>query len=519
MVWLRSFFVLLLNLVLLSAVPGRVSAIGPTAQLQIQDRIISPDGFRRSATLPNGRFPGPVIRGNKGDTFSIDVLNQLTDRNTDRVTSVHWHGIFQKGSNYADGSAFVSQCPVIPDQSFTYKFRTGEQAGTYWYHSHFKTQYCDGLRGALVIYDPDDPHLSLYDVDNENTIITLADWYHYISVEAPLVPEPNSTLINGIGRYSGGPSVPLAVVNVVRGTRLNRLRLVSISCDPAFTFSIDGHQLTIIEVDGVNHQPLLVDSLQIFAGQRYSVVLNANQPIGNYWLRSVPNVGNQGFAGGTNVAILHYRGAIPRDPSPDHLTRNIPASVLPLKETDLHVGFCPGSPILGGADVNINLDVSIVNTSQDGPFIGRFLVNGVPFRSPNDPVLLQILSGARTPDLLPKGSIFELGRNHSVEVSIPAGVLGGPHPIHLHGHAFHVVRSAGNSTYNFANPVIRDVVSIGDTGDNVTIRFFTDNPGPWFLRCHNNWHLERGFAVVFAERVPEVSVVGRTPSVSPNVSL
>jgi hypothetical protein len=24
------------------------------------------------------------------------------------------------------------------------------------------TQYCDGLRGAMVVYDPNDPHLSLY---------------------------------------------------------------------------------------------------------------------------------------------------------------------------------------------------------------------------------------------------------------------------------------------------------------------------------------------------------------------
>jgi iron transport multicopper oxidase len=65
------------------------------------------------------------------------------------------------------------------------------------------------------------------------------------------------------------------------------------------------------------------------------------------------------------------------------------------------------------------------------------------------------------------------------------------HPIHLHGHSFHVVRSAGSSTYNFDNPVIRDVVSIGDQGDNVTIRFFTDNPGPWFLHCHMDWHLKK----------------------------
>ncbi|KAH9059206.1 laccase [Lactarius vividus] len=502
MVWLRSFFALLL--VYLSAVPGRVSAaIGPTVNLQISNRIIAPDGFRRSAALSGGVFPGPVIQGTKGDTFSINVINRLADRTMDLVTSVHWHGIFQTGSNYADGSAFVNQCPIVPRDSFLYKFQTSEKTGTYWYHSHFKTQYCDGLRGALVIYDPEDPNVSLYDVDDKDTIITLADWYHFtshsVSLQAPLVPEPNSTLINGRGRYSGGPRVPLAVVNVLQGQRY-RLRLVSISCEPAFTFSIDGHQLTIIEVDGVNHQPLLVDSLQIFAGQRYSVVLNADQQIGNYWLRSVPNVGNQGFAGGTNLAILRYLGAVRRDPTPDP-TVNIPASVLPLKETNLHPlnpTPAPGRPIPGGADININLDVSI------DPSTSQFLVNGVSFESPKVPVLLQILSGADVSGLLPKGSIFPVGRSQSVEVSIPAGALGGPHPIHLHGHAFHVIRSAGNSTYNFDNPVIRDVVSIGNTGDNVTIRFFTDNPGPWFLRCHNNWHLEKGFAVVFAESVSDV---------------
>ena len=78
--------------------------------------------------------------------------------------------------------------------------------GTYWYHSHFKNQYCDGLRGPLVIYDPKDPHRALYDVDDgklhpanplltrlsvylaESTVITVGDWYHYLSTEAPPIP-------------------------------------------------------------------------------------------------------------------------------------------------------------------------------------------------------------------------------------------------------------------------------------------------------------------------------------------
>lgn len=70
-----------------------------------------------------------------------------------------------------------------------------------------------------------------------------------------------------------------------------RFRLVSISCDPSFLFSIDSHNLTVIEVEGTNVQPLVVDSLEVFAGtcvdyfdflivlidgktgQRYSVVV------------------------------------------------------------------------------------------------------------------------------------------------------------------------------------------------------------------------------------------------------
>jgi hypothetical protein len=40
------------------------------------------------------------------------------------------------------------------------------QTGTFWYHSHLRSQYCDGLRGPFVIYDPNDPHADLYDIDD-----------------------------------------------------------------------------------------------------------------------------------------------------------------------------------------------------------------------------------------------------------------------------------------------------------------------------------------------------------------
>ena len=54
------------------------------------------------------------------------------------------------------------------------------------------------------------------------------------------------------------------------------MRLVSISCDPNYTFSIDGHNMTVIEADGVNHEPVTVDSITIYAGQRYSFIVRAS---------------------------------------------------------------------------------------------------------------------------------------------------------------------------------------------------------------------------------------------------
>jgi iron transport multicopper oxidase len=44
--------------------------------------------------------------------------------------------------------------------------------------------------------------------------------------------------------------------------------------------------------------------------------------------------------------------------------------------------------------------------------------------------------------------------------------------------------------YNYVNPLRRDTVSTGlaSAGDNVTIRFTTDNSGPWILHWFVNDH-------------------------------
>lgn len=171
-------------------------------------------------------------------------------------------------------------------------------------------------------------------------------------------------------------------------------------------------------MDAVNVQPLVVDSIQIFAGQRYSFILNTNQAVSNYWVRALPNVGTQGFEGGVNSAILRYWGAAVADPTTNSSSTN------PMVETNLHPlsnPGAPGVPTVGAADVNINLDIEFVFSTL------HFTVNGATFAPPTLPVLLQILSGVHTAqDLLPTGSVYVLPPNKVIELSIPGGSIGSP---------------------------------------------------------------------------------------------
>ena len=84
----------------------------------------------------------------QGDTFVIDVSDQLHDTSMDVATAIvsisclglfgviyipvqHWHGIQQHGFNAYDGASFVTQCPIIPGDVFRYQFTVPNQTVRY----------------------------------------------------------------------------------------------------------------------------------------------------------------------------------------------------------------------------------------------------------------------------------------------------------------------------------------------------------------------------------------------------
>lgn len=165
-------------------------------------------------------------------------------------------------------------------------------------------------------------------------------------------------------------------------------------------------------------------------GQRYSVVLQANQPVGNYWIRALPNSGNLNisstFDNGVNSAILRYKGAPNADPKSVQKKKSTM-----LADTDLHPlanPKAPGKATPDGADITINLALDLNLTSF------QFTINGTSYVPPTVPVLLQILSGARNAhDLLPAGSVIGVAKNKVVQINLPGNLPGGPHPFHLSG--------------------------------------------------------------------------------------
>jgi iron transport multicopper oxidase len=82
----------------------------------------NPDNrLKRPVVGINKQWPCPTISGNIGDTVVVTINNKLGNE----TTSLHWHGLYQVGNNAQDGPPMVTQCPILPGQSYTYTFTVG----------------------------------------------------------------------------------------------------------------------------------------------------------------------------------------------------------------------------------------------------------------------------------------------------------------------------------------------------------------------------------------------------------
>ena len=257
----------------------------------LRETELNPDGVWRPMLLINNQFPGPLIEVNEHDTIRVTVNNQMTNS-----TAMHWHGIYQNGTNSMDGTVGITGCPIAPGLSFTYEFKVRGQSGTYWYHAHQGNQASDGLVGPLIIHSRNEKQLQQLQYASDR-IIMLSDHYHDLSgilARKYLAPDmenaepvPDGALINGraIRNCDDLPhrKCDNTTSNVgfpafdLEPNRHHRLRVINVGAFAEFQFQIDEHELAVTEVDGTDVQPINYHRLDINPAQRYSVVVHTDK--------------------------------------------------------------------------------------------------------------------------------------------------------------------------------------------------------------------------------------------------
>lgn len=137
--------------------------------LVLKDTTVTFGGKEKRAIAANGQIPMPTLEFTEGDTAEIVVHNQLKES-----TAIHWHGLFLP--NKEDGIPHLTQMPIKPGTSFTYRFPI-IQNGTHWYHSHAGLQEQIGMYGNFIMYKkPDDKTFRKGIDDLPSVPIVLSEW-------------------------------------------------------------------------------------------------------------------------------------------------------------------------------------------------------------------------------------------------------------------------------------------------------------------------------------------------------
>ncbi|WVQ69566.1 uncharacterized protein L199_007786 [Kwoniella botswanensis] len=503
----------------------------------------NPDGLQERRVIGvNNSWPPPMLTATQGDVLIIHATNGLGDDSVG--TSLHTHGLFFNGTNWADGAVGTTQCPIPNGYTMDYMIDTSRQTGTYWIHGHHEGQNTDGLRAPFVISPQNATGRSDNVTWDEEYTLVVGDWYHdeypdlikdeFLTWTNPTGAEPvpksavcyvakngsyihsNEDLMQGVGVSDN------ATIEFEAG-KTYKIHIVNTGSLGMFWIRMDQHQMKIIEMDGIEHEPYPIDVLTVSVAQRYSIIVEALNTTG------------------TNYAMMIMQDTDMYDAVPDDLQLNNTIQIVydsnAPKADPVEVGIddivtfndTELVPILKNEllqpDVKFELN-AYFDTYDDGT--NRASFNNVTFQMPMVPSMFTALTmgddayntavyGAQT-------NAFVYKHMQVVELTV-FNWDAGFHPFHFHGHEFQIVHKSFDVTSNDTtvnppinenqeNPARRDTIVIPPTG-SVTLRWRADNPGAWMFHCHIDWHLSSGLAAIFLEAVDAFQATNTTDNSVP----
>ncbi|KAH6802257.1 laccase 12 [Perilla frutescens var. frutescens] len=512
---LCTFFTLL-SLLLLS-----IGTILPTTDAKVHhhDFVVQATPVKRlcktrSTITVNGMYPGPTLEVNNGDTLVVNVVNRAQYNVT-----IHWHGIRQIRTGWADGPEFVTQCPIRPGGSYTYRFTIQGQEGTLWWHAHSSWLRAT-VYGALIIH-PKQGESYPFKKPKRQTALLLGEWWNAdpIAVVREATRTGAAPNISDAYTINGQPgdlyncSSKDTVIVPVDSGETNLLRVVNSALNQQLFLKVANHKLTVVGADASYVKPFTTSVLMLGPGQTTDVLITADQPPARYYIAARAYASAQGapFDNTTTTAILDYKS--PRQvPVPTQIDHNLFFAV------GLGLNNCPP-----GAS----------NSSCQGPNGTRFTasMNNVSFVLPSSFSLLQAhqqsIPGVFTTDFppqppkkfdytgnvsrslwqpIPGTKVYRLKYGETVQLVLQGTSIftAENHPIHLHGYDFYILAEGfGNFNpttdtpkFNLVDPPLRNTASL-PVGGWTVIRFVADNPGMWLMHCHLDVHITWGLAMAF----------------------
>ncbi|KAK8939544.1 Laccase-3 [Platanthera guangdongensis] len=486
----------------------------------------------------NGQFPGPTLVVRDSDSLVIKVVN-----NAKYNISIHWHGIREKRNGWADGPAFVTQCPIQPGGTYTYRFTIEGQEGTLWWHAHISWLRAT-VYGALIIL-PKQQSSYPFPTPNREYPVILGEWWNRNPIdviEQALITGANPNLsdaftINGQPGDLYNCSAEETTVYPVAAGETILLRFINAAMNTQLFATVAGHTMTVVAADASYTKPFPTSVIMLGPGQTTDVLIHTNQPAGRYYIAAraysnAPPIIT--FDNTTTTAILEYAGAVKSGQQPKF------AALPGYRDTATAAAFSANirspAPVKIPEPVDVNLFTTVglgllncpPNRMCGGPNETRFAssMNNFSFVLPNRLSLLQAaqfnVSGVFTSDFpaappiqfdytgkvrrslwhpVKATKLFQVKYGSVVQVVLQGTNIfaAEEHPMHIHGYSFYVLATGlGNfdpkkdtSKFNLVDPPHRNTIGVPAKGW-VVIRFVADNPGVWLVHCHIDTHLTWG---------------------------
>ncbi|KAJ2476299.1 ferroxidase fet3 [Coemansia sp. RSA 2320] len=502
----------------------------------------------RMVAVVNGQLELPLAEAELGDMLAFRIRNGLKDE----PTGLHSHGLFNNGTNYYDGAGMITECGVAPGSELTYEIPI-TQTGTYWLHGHHNAQYINGLRWPLIVTDPNGEP---YEYD-EDVVLAFEDWfYNASSMKMEKVIHKGDNMLrrdlssttctdsNSPAASSAAPSslpnrkmdmgcegnnctaaatataaapsdkntdpakkYPIGLVNRRSGKdpvhlyfepgKTYRLRLLNIGSTCMFRFGIEGHDMHVIEVDGVATEKKKVNSVMLGVAQRVSVLVTA-RPDKSKNYRYHYDIFTDVFPQYPGYNPKEYSGSVVYDESAELAPRT---DITWEEFDDLSLVPLNREPIL---EPNVIHD-AVITVNRTSAEMVQAYINGVSFELPETPSIFTALSSPNTRAL--NSSSFGEKTNAKVlqymdivELRV-ANYDTVHHPMHLHGQFFQIaergtIGDPSSAVKSSSTPMSRDTILV-PPNSYAYLRFRADNPGAWLCHCHIELHMELGLSMMF----------------------